>query len=334
MSRDVLLHGGALDLLRERFPDAPAPWLDLSTGINPWPYPYRSDVRAVAAHLPTREQSDACASAMATSMQASAEHLILAPGTELLIRLLPAVLDATRVCVAARSYGDHFASWQSSDAHVIEAEDPLQYVSDCDTLVVCNPNNPDGRRWSRADILNAREQLAAKGGRVIVDEAYADLEPERSLVDEAPAPGLIVLRSFGKFFGLAGVRLGALIASDDVLDALRTLLGVWPVAGPALSIGAEAYRDASWQHEMRQRLAQQRGDLDAVLESNGLSIDGGTDLFRFIKTANAADCWEALAKQGIYTRLFRWSSCHLRIGLPSSEREIERLDAALRLLRA
>lgn len=329
MKRSVLLHGGALDLMKKQFPSASDPWIDMSTGINPWPYPTTSIADQSLRHLPTAAEFESCIQRMATAIGASAEHLLLAPGSEILIGLLPLVLQATRVCVTARSYGDHAKAWQNTDVQLIEDDDPLDLVGQSDVLVLCNPNNPDGRTWSVEQLLAAADSLQKRGGWLIIDEAYADLDPTRSVVGYGGQSGLIVLRSFGKFYGLAGLRLGAMVAPRPVLDAMRHYLGVWPVSGPALKIGTEAYRDVAWQDYNRQRLAAARASLDNVLRLCGVEVIGGTDLFRLIRVADAESCWRDLAERGIYVRRFDWSEHFLRLGLPPSEDALRRLKIAL-----
>lgn len=329
MKRDILLHGGALDLMKVRFPDAPSPWIDLSTGINPWPYEFSVDARYAVNHLPTAAEFKSCMRAMATAVGAEPDHLVLSPGSELLIRLLPTILSVRHVCVAARSYGDHANTWRSAGVATTESRNPLNEVDRCDAVVVCNPNNPDGHRWSRGDLSAARKRLAEKGGWLIIDEAYMDLYPDQSILTESTLDGLIVLRSFGKFYGLAGVRLGALFGPPPILQAMSERLGVWPVSGPALAIGAEAYRAVGWQNETRHRVSSARAKLDQVLERHGLQVIGGTELFRLARTECAETWWKGLSEQGIYARRFDWCDRSLRFGLPSTDDALARLDQAL-----
>ncbi len=332
MTADILLHGGALDLMKQRFPKAPTPWLDLSTGINPWSYPYAGSSEKAAKHLPTATQFDDCLQAMSTAIDAPAESLLLAPGSELLIRLLPDIIPARHVCISTPTYGDHAKSWGRSTAKVTESHDALTDSGRADILVVCNPNNPDGRTWSKDCLSDACQRLAERGGWLIVDEAYADLDPKLSMASSGGKPGLIVLRSFGKFFGLAGIRLGALIAPQSILHAMRERLGVWPVAGPTLEIATQAYSDLRWQIDMRRRLETACERLDAVLSTHELSIDGGTSLYRYLRLADAEATWRVLAEQGVYTRRFKDNPHAIRIGLPSADEDFQRLDAALSVI--
>ena len=326
---DILLHGGASDLMKRRYPDAPQPWLDLSTGINPWPYVPQHASTVALTRLPTSEQFAKCSAAMAAALHVPADSLLLAPGSEILIRLLPTILQAEKVCVAADSYGDHAKVWQNTDCELTVARDPLLEADSCDVVVVCNPNNPDGRTWATERLSLVRRSLLSRDGTLIIDEAYADLCPEMSLAGEAGKGGLIVLRSFGKFFGLGGVRLGAMVAAPPLLDAMRERLGVWPVAGPTLEIGAAAYRDLEWQDGTRRQLAARRKALDDVLIGNGISIKGGTDLYRFVGVRDAHTVWHRLASHGIYVRKFEWCDRSLRIGMPASGADLSRLDESL-----
>ncbi|MEM6834608.1 MAG: threonine-phosphate decarboxylase CobD [Pseudomonadota bacterium] len=327
-----LTHGGALDIMRAAYPNAREPWIDLSTGINPWPYPHCKITAEALAHLPTRAAQQSCLEAMATAMGTAPKALLLAPGSELLIRLLPDVIKPARVAVLSPTYGDHKAVWTRAGAEVIETYDPLAHASTADAVVITHPNNPDGRLFDKHALEEARRTLAQRSGWLIVDEAYADLMPKCSLLRSGTKEALLVLRSFGKFFGLAGLRLGAMSAPEPVKEAMAERLGVWPVSGAALEIGARAYADLAWQAETRKRLHEAANRLDAILRSNGLEPVGGTALYRFVRALNAHDIFDSLARQGIYVRRFAWTDKHLRIGLPATTEAAARLQAALSLL--
>ncbi|MEL7044498.1 MAG: threonine-phosphate decarboxylase CobD [Pseudomonadota bacterium] len=326
---DDLRHGGALYAMREAFPEAPTPWIDLSTGINPFAYPDTATSRSSTIELPARELIDRCTKAMATALGAPQSHLLLAPGSELLIRLLPTILTPRSVAILTPSYGDHGEVWRAAGCRVIEAADPLVYAEEVDAIVVCNPNNPDGRCFSAGELHAARVALAKRDGWLIVDEAYADLDPTLSLARAAGEAGLVILRSFGKFYGLAGVRLGALLAPAPLLKAMSERLGAWPVSGVALELGARAYADLSWQRDTRARLARSRERLTGILTENGLEAGRGTDLFAYACVADANELWQRLAKAGVYVRRFSWSQAHVRIGLPPDRIAEERLARAL-----
>ncbi|MEL6244028.1 MAG: threonine-phosphate decarboxylase CobD [Pseudomonadota bacterium] len=324
-----LTHGGALDAMRAAYPDAPEPWIDLSTGINPWPYPDNSISEAALAHLPTRALYEACRQSMAKAIGAQPDALLLAPGSELLIRLLPDVIGLRRVAILSPTYGDHAVVWRRAGAQVIESPDPLRLADQVDGVVVTHPNNPDGRIFEAEALEAVRAILGAKGGWLIIDEAYSDLVPDRSFSGWGGADGVIVLRSFGKFFGLAGVRLGALVAPQSFRAALADRLGGWPVSGAALEIGARAYADERWQNATRANLKAAAARLDCILREGGLTPAGGTSLFRYVEITDAHSVFERLARAGIYVRRFAWSATHLRIGLPARDEAEQRLANAL-----
>ncbi|MEM6773606.1 MAG: threonine-phosphate decarboxylase CobD [Pseudomonadota bacterium] len=327
---DDLRHGGALDAMREAFPAAPTPWLDLSTGINPFTYPDTATRSSSATDLPGRALISRCSQAMAAAFGAPQRGLLLAPGSELLIRLLPTILAPRSVAVLSPSYGDHAQLWRAAGCRVIEDADPLAFAEDVDAVVLCNPNNPDGRCFSAADLHAARSALAKRGAWLIVDEAYADLDPALSVAQAAGEAGLLILRSFGKFYGLAGVRLGALLGPSSALEAMSERLGAWPVSGVALELGARAYADLGWQRDTRARLAKSRERLTAILTENGLDAGRGTNLFAYARAADANELWQRLGKEGVYVRRFSWSTTHVRIGLPPDRAAEERLARALR----
>ncbi|MFN3609316.1 MAG: threonine-phosphate decarboxylase CobD [Hyphomonas sp.] len=329
MTQSDLLHGGALDCLKTLYPQAPEPWIDLSTGLNPHPYPIAPLPPEIFAHLPSQNRYQACHGSLARYYGAPPESLMLVPGTELLIRLLPQLLQIQTVAIADPTYGDHQSCWQRAGAKITLMADPTLLAGKVDAIVLCNPNNPDGRTWSPESLEDCRVQQAASQGWLIVDEAYADLVPSLSLAARGGEAGLIVLRSFGKFFGLAGLRLGALIGPAAVLTAARDLLGVWPVSGPALHVAKLAADDPVWPEMTRKCLELSRSVIDKTLTDAGLTVRGGTSLFCYVEVPDAHTLWHRLAGQGVYTRRFAWSDRHLRIGLPADDAGLSRLAGAL-----
>ena len=304
------------------------PWTDLSTGINPWPWPVSETHFRSLHRLPGESNLASCATAMAATFGAPRESVLVAPGSELLIRLLPTVMKPRRVAVLAPSYGDHAHVWRNAGCEVVETRDPL--VSDeADAVVICNPNNPDGRRFGKPELTEALNRLSSRGGWLIVDEAFADLEPGLSLAPMVGGGNLLVLRSIGKFFGLAGLRLGALVAPACIRQAMADRLGWWSVSAPALSIGAAAYADFCWQSETRVRLAAAARGLRDLLNQGVCRVVGGTDLFKYVETEDARKVWTHLANNGIYVRRFPWSRRNLRIGIPPDATAEERLAKAL-----
>ncbi|MEM1229954.1 MAG: threonine-phosphate decarboxylase CobD [Pseudomonadota bacterium] len=315
---DDLHHGGALDHVQAAFPDAPLPWLDLSTGINPWPWPVSAQTLNAAARLPDTTLVARCREAMASAFGCRGDALLPVPGTALAISALTRLIDARSVAVLNPGYADHERYWRRSGAKILLTEDILAAAQHADVVVLSNPNNPDGRRFAPDALMPVCEQLAARKGWLVVDEAYAELTPTNSIAAHAGQDGLVVLRSLGKFYGLPGLRLGAVAGPSKLLNRLRRWLGDWPVSSIALEVGARAYGDLAWRDATRRQLSQARLELDALLSRAELTPVGGTDLFRYVQVRDAHARWTALARRGIYVRRFAQAPEHLRIGLPAS----------------
>ena len=326
----MILHGGDLSRLRQRFPDAPEPLIDLSTGINPYSYPLPAIPETAYTRLPEEVQIRQLKETAAEAYGARDPDLIaVAAGTQLLISTLPRILPAAQVAILAPTYGEHAAVWSAAGAAVIEGREP-NVLRSGDVAVLCNPNNPDGRRLDVATVEAIQARRAQRGGRTIVDEAFAEFgEAHLSAVPSVPLPGLIVLRSFGKAYGLAGVRLGFLIAEPDVVKRVEQALGPWPVSGVAIHVACIALADAAWRQTTADRLAQAGDRLDSLLAACGMDAVGGTSLFRLVRHGNAPAVAEALGRAGILVRAFPDRPDWLRFGLPPDEDTWTRLDGAL-----
>ncbi len=321
-----LHHGGRLRAAANHYGLALDQWLDLSTGINPngWPVP---PIPASAwARLP--EEEDGLEQA-ARAYYGSA-HLLPVAGSQAAIQTLPRLRPPTRVGVLSPGYAEHAAAWRAAGHAVraLTAGEVDQAIPACDVLVLIHPNNPTGARWPLEQVLDWHVQLAARGGWLLIDEAFMDTTPEQSLCDQAARPGLIVLRSLGKFFGLAGARLGFVCAQPDLLARLQRRLGPWTVNAPARWVAQAVLGDRDWRERERPRLIAAGERLRALLGRQGLAPQGGCALFQWVRTPQARDLHQALARQGILTRLFD-EPLSLRLGLPGTETDWARLEAAL-----
>jgi cobalamin biosynthetic protein CobC len=228
----------------------------------------------------------------------------------------------------ATSYAEHAHAWQQHGHQVLRVSEAELLDTDADVTVIVNPNNPTGKRYAVEALLALHERLAARGGDLVVDEAFMDATPEHSLAPYCPREGLIVLRSLGKFFGLAGARVGFVLAENAVLQQLAELLGPWPVAAPSRYVATRALRDTDWQVFTRQALHSASLRLSGMLARHGLKPAGGNSLFQWVCCEDAANIHEQLARQGILTRRFD-TPASLRFGLPCGEQSWTRLDAAL-----
>ena len=330
MIPDGLLHGGRLEAARRRYPGAPQPFIDLSTGINPVPYPVPGLPETCFTRLPEPEALWRLQEAAADAYGAPDPAMVVAaPGTQALIALLPRLRPPCRVHVLAPTYGEHAPAW-SACGHAMREVAAFDALEDADVAVLCNPNNPDGRRYPGAALAGLAGRLAARGGLALVDEAFADLEPDvESLAGCLPQPGILVLRSFGKTYGLAGVRLGFLLADAGTARAVRAALGPWAVSGIAIEIGCRALVDRAWREAAARRLRADARRLADLLASAGLEPVGGTRLFQLCETGNAPAAADQLGHAGILVRAFPGQRTRLRFGIPGDEAAWARLGAAL-----
>ena len=320
----MLEHGGNLNEIAHRFGRRPEDWLDLSTGINPAWYPAPQLSAAQWHRLP-----EPCPRLIqAAQTYYGAEHLLPVAGTQAAIQALPRLRSASRVVVAAPSYAEHAHHWSRYQHTVRQAayEQLDALVGTCDVMVVCNPNNPTGARVAPAQLLNWSEQLRARGGWLVVDEAFADMTPETSVAKWSCNPGLIVLRSVGKFFGLAGLRLGFVAAHPDLLTQLEGLLGPWAISSAAQQIGSAALNDVAWQAATRIELRRSAARMQALLSKYGI-LASGTDLFQWWAEPQAEAVWQHMAEQGILVRCFKQAGRGIRAGLPPDEAGWQRLGA-------
>ncbi len=323
-------HGGSLGRARSLFPHAPEPWVDLSTGINPHSYPLFDLPATALTRLPEPARAAELAGVAARVYGApSPDHVVPAPGTQILLPLVYSLVEPGRAAVLGPTYAEHRRTAALAGHAASEVRD-LAALADADIAVVVNPNNPDGRVVPRGDLLSLGHALRRRGGLLVVDEAFMDVGPQaESLCGDVGQGGIVVLRSFGKFFGLAGVRLGFAVASPDIAQRLGGRFGPWSVSGPALEYGIRALGDAAWQEAMRRRLVADTARLDDLLMGHGVQVDGGTSLFRHVTDDDAGGLFRGLGEAGILVRNFADRPRVLRFGMPGGEDGWRRLACAL-----
>lgn len=347
MARD---HGGNADAARALH--GPGDWIDLSTGINRRPWPVPPLPARAWRDLPTAADRDALIRVAAAWFDCAPAEVLPVAGATAAIQLLPRLFAADaatgigagtvigagagagigavsgarpgRAAVLAPSYNEHAASLAQAGWQVRPAPD-LAAMAGADLAVVVNPNNPDGRDWTPGALAD----LAARVGRLIVDESFADARPELSLAGALP-PNAVVLRSFGKFWGLAGVRLGFVLGAPDLLARLDEAAGPWAVGGPALHLATAAMADRPWAEATVAYHAEAALEVDRLAARAGWHPLGGTHLFRLIGTPDAQDAQDRLARARIWSRIFPYSGRWLRLGVPGTRAEFDRLADALR----
>jgi cobalamin biosynthesis protein CobC len=319
----MLDHGGNLDVAVKRYGGRLDDWIDLSTGINRRPYPIGELQSRHWSALPSRSDIEALHEA-ARQAYATAAPVLATAGAQAAIQLLPRLALRGRAKILAPTYNEYAASLKAAGWSVEDVAD-LEELAGADLAIVVNPNNPDGRRHDPAKLL----ALLPRVGRLVVDESFADAVPGLSLASEAGRAGLIVLRSFGKFYGLAGLRLGFVLGHEGDVAAFDGMLGPWPISSAAIEIGRRALRDRDWAEATIARLTRESLRLDALAKEASWTLVGGTPLFRLYKTGNASAAQARLAGAKIWSRVFKDAPGWLRLGLPGSDDEWARLAAAL-----
>jgi len=322
----MLKHGGQLLAAAQRYGIPSEKWLDLSTGINPVPFvPPPIPVEAWQ-RLPQEQDG---------LLQAAADYygsnnLLPLAGSQAAIQLLPRLRNNCRAGILHPAYAEHAHAWRSAGHEVIDLppHDIDAALDRLDVLVLIHPNNPTGATFTRAQLLGWYQKLQARQGWLIVDEAFIEATAQTSMVQTEMPPGLIVLRSLGKFFGLAGARVGFVFAQHELLAQIQNLLGPWNVTGPSRFVAQAALLDRNWQAATRVRLQQEDARLAQLLHDAKLTPDGGCGLFQWVKTDRAETIHQQLALRGIFTRLFA-KPPSLRFGLPGKEAEWSRLQVAL-----
>ena len=322
----MLEHGGRLRKAALDYGIAEANWLDLSSGLAPWPFAVPQIPLRAWARLP--ETDDGLEPAACDYYGAS--QVLPVAGSQMAIQLLPRLRRAGKVGVLSPCYAEHAEAWRRSGYIVREVlEQEVEFFLDSlDVLVVVNPNNPTGLSLTPARLLDWHARLAQRGGWLVVDEAFMDNTPQLSLASHTHQVGLIVLRSFGKFFGLAGVRLGFVLAERKLLRLLAEQVGPWAVSGPTRVLGQACLQDTEAHTRQRIRSDEASERLALLLERYGFKPHGGCALFQWLVTEHAQALHEFMARRGILLRIFTHNSS-LRFGLPANAAEEARLEQAL-----
>lgn len=306
-------HGGNLAAAILQFGGERAGWLDLSTGINPRSYPIGALSAASWSALPDQDAAVALIDAARRIWRVPPGADVLAvPGASAAIATIPRIATAGRVSIPGPTYNEHEAAFRAAGWQIDQ-------TADC--KVVVHPNNPDGRLWQAGELPASTLS--------VIDESFCDVSPELSLIDQAELPGRLILKSFGKFWGLAGLRLGFVIGDPVLVAAIADQMGPWPVSGPALEIGRIALSDDTWADQTRARLSGDAQRLDNLMAAKGMDVLGGTTLFRLYDTADAKGLRDRLARAHVWSRIFPYSDRWIRLGLPDRDADWAQLEGAL-----
>lgn len=323
-------HGGDLSVAETAFGQPRRGWLDLSTGVNPHAYPLGPLEPETMTRLPEAKALEDLKAAARTAYRWPENAAVVAgSGAQSMIQLLPYLRVRGPVLIIGRTYGEHAYVWARAGHQVKEAWS-LSHASEAQVVVIVNPDNPTGRMTEPDELAKLGEDLAARDGLLVVDESFADVSVETALAGRLPKKGVVSLRSFGKFYGLPGLRLGFAAGDEEMVSELAGELGPWPVSGPALAAGRKALADEAWAANMRLQLTVESMRLDRILTDAGFEQIKGCDLFRTVRHARAGEIHRVLARQGVWIRAFDDRPDQLRFGLPGDDEGFARLDAALK----
>ncbi len=322
----MLEHGGNLALAAQQYNIPLENWLDLSTGINPENYP----IPAIPTTLWQRLPLDNDGLIEAACAYYGCQHALPVAGSQAALQTLPKLRAPGKVAMLNPMYREHAHAWQSNGHQVSLFSDypDEDTLNSADVVLLCNPNNPTAMQFTNADLLKWHTQLAKHGGWLIVDEAFMDAVPQQSIAAYAHLEGLFVLRSLGKFFGLAGARVGFLLGNQQALHQVQEEIGPWSVSGTSRFVAKQALSDFPWQQHTRKQLNESSQRMAALLRQYGLTPQSGTALFQYIPTTQAVAWQQHLAQHGIWLRLFT-EPLALRFGLPPAN-QWDRLETALK----
>jgi len=323
----MLDHGGKLFNASQKFSIPVNEWLDLSTGINSESWPIGKIPASLFCRLP--EEDDSLLPA-AQSYYGVTNCLPIA-GSQTAIQHLPHMRPSCNVAVISPGYEEHAFCWHYAGhkVYLISSEEIESILSNIDVLVIINPNNPTTERFSENQLCHWYDQLHKKKGWLIVDEAFMDITPDASVLKLSSNPGFIVLRSLGKFFGLAGIRVGFIFSDPAFLTKFSKGIGPWSISNPSRYIAIQALQDRAWQSKARNKLNKNAWKLFQLLNQANLSPHGRSDYFHWVVNKNSEEIFTHLAHQGILVRLFK-EPLSLRFGLPSNKLEFERLENSLK----
>lgn len=324
-------HGGNIAEAARQWGMPAESWLDLSTGISPFPCPVPPLTPAIWQRLPHR--GDALLDA--ASAYYDTPEIIAVPGSQAAIQLLPKILRTDSavgaVAIVSPTFAEHPFAWRAAGAQIIaiEPDQAADAADRVDTLLLCNPNNPTGHHWLTNELMALHAKLSARGCWLIVDEAFVDATPELSIAAHAGKPGLVILRSVGKYFGLAGARVGFVLAPAQVRERLRREIGPWAISGPSEAVATDALANTKFQRVARTRLRESSQRLKRVLQAQGYAVSGLTHYFAWVRHANARDIQTHFAREGILIRVFD-DPPSFRLGLPGTAAEWRRFLKVLK----
>ena len=315
-------HGGDIDLAIKKYGGERKNWIDLSTGINRTSYPWQESVNVHLRDLPGSKLLMSLEETASRAYKiAVGTDTVASSGAQQIINLLPLYLKKyNSVAILGPTYNEYESAFKSSNVRTkMVSEISDLYCSDI--AIIVNPNNPTGKEIAE----EALDELSKKVRILIIDESFKMFSSRKI----QKLDNVIQINSLGKFFGLAGLRLGFVSGPSDFIKSVRNMLGPWPISSLAAEIGLVALNDKIWISEMEKILLAASNALHEVCNSKNWKLVGKTNLFHTYAISNCLEVEEQFAAHGIWVRTFDYSETWVRLGIPTSECELTRVKQAL-----
>jgi threonine-phosphate decarboxylase len=281
------VHGGNIYAASRDLRCQPASMLDFSASINPLGMaPGAVQVVQASLELATHYPDPDCyelKQALGRFHGIDPECVCIGNGSTELIFLLPKTLALRRALIPGPTFSEYAAAMRAVGGEVSMLLAPpeeefrirlsqvaaaLQRSLDC--VWLCNPNNPTGQLWTKAQVLELWKKARRVGASLIVDEAFIDYCEADSVVSEATSrAGLLVLRSFTKFYGMPGLRVGYLVAEPTVIRRIEAMRLPWSVNNLAQVAAIASLNETSYAVRSRQLIIEERPRLAAALAGQG-----------------------------------------------------------------
>ena len=304
-------HGGDIDNAIKKYGGNKDDWIDLSTGINPNHYPYKLINIRELQNLPYKNDIDNLNKLAKKYFQTTA-CVRAVSGAQGGINILPFLLPNKTVSILSPTYNEYQNVFSNSLKKIINVKN-LSELKKSQIAIICNPNNPDGKLYSNDNLLKISKSVEY----LIIDESFIDQYPRKSLSHKLDdQTNILILRSFGKFFGLAGIRLGFLISNKEIDKKIQFLIGNWPISNVAINVASKALIDHVWIMNTISFLKEGSYFLDCLASEINWKVVGGTNLYRLYETPNAHDAQNKLANFKIWSRRFSYSKKWIRLGIP------------------
>ncbi len=315
-------HGGDIDLAIKKYGGQRADWIDLSTGINRTSYPWQENVKVELRDLPSNKLLRSLEKAASRAYKVAEDKDTAAvQGAQQIISLLPICLkNYNSVAILGPTYNEYEKAFKSSEIKA-ETVSEVSKLSSSDIAIVVNPNNPTGKVIAE-EILN---DLSKKVRILIIDESFKMFSSRRIQKFD----NVIQINSLGKFFGLAGVRLGFVSGPSNFIKSVRGMLGPWPVSSIAAEIGKIALNDQAWISQMEKILLEGSDVLHRACNRKNWKLIGKTNLFHTYATSSSLKVEKQFAAHYIWIRTFDYSETWVRLGIPTSKYEWTRVRQAL-----